>query len=1424
MKPGRIENNALLRTLASKKAQNFATKRLIKDLKDFELNRVPTVNVAAHPLPEDLFVWHANLLGPEGTVYDGLMLHFELTIPENYPLSAPSIKCFNFDIPHPNIFGQKLCVDILEAPTPQQPGTGWTSAYTIQSILLQLQSFLIEGDIAYRNDPEKRNQILKNIEKCNTFRCYTRGCKHGGKLSAWPAPLTLKEFKPDKDFQIEATDLELYEEGLKCFHTKKTWRENQLGVGLKITRISRTGGINQCTPMLDYLSLKAFLKEGVRRSTYQETFSHWIPLYFAEEQKDQVIHLGKRAFSYICTNSTKRFDYSMALKVLERGFFTIFLRMADLKRHPSILLIQQLLQFHGLFLLFIKEFPQIRVDIEERIKIFIEDPESRNKKCTPQLGLLMVYCLLTEKYTFADIINHYFSEQLDRQVLWILKKIPELEDDTSTIVVDENRIEVTFASTVIGYLLVVFYKDYTDIIKKEYKTWDNLLDSLSSNFCKVDRGIEDQLQHKFIDALENLKSYKQFFSRVGLAQKSNEEMTQLLKSAVANSRRKNYHGDVDDVVGLPSIQQQAKEYLKASTSLMDFIDSEGKLQVATETVWKDRCLKRWTWIEWYLKSDYTKIRSAAEVAKTVDDFDHSLKLSISELPDSRDTYTNRGKSIFEGSLQKPITIADYKDNFTWEELYIKMDIEESTRFINYEQDFISLYTKIDAIAEKLTTLTLFIVPTNYLKSGYYYLCSILSKLSNLRCLTLKPCEVDTLSYKALNNLRKGMTNLKKNGCKIEKITVRDTTFQMKREASEAIYQFFEDIPTLESLIISNTNILEAKENRLIGIFLTNNTQIRELTINDGIKNEKIGKSLADGLMRTKKMEIIDLRNNRCAGNSINTILYNLAFSPKIRYLDICDTNSTVCELVENVSKILSISGSIECLIMDRIPNLFSNFTRDFFKALGDNSTLSTLSINDSGLISSAYHSQQFANAITLNAKRKGSLKTLLMRNVLQSTINSFCNSLWVSNKIEEEWYGDQTKADRMGGEDIHPSFNCSLEVLDLGGTRLDSIGAFSFDKYEARISEDLPIERRLFTCFPNLKHLNLSCSTFSKNFVEMMKAVYTIGAYPGHVSINEPREVTMKLETLSLSKVGMGKTFSKIFKDSLCKMISLTTLKMNHCRLGVSGAYSINSAISHLTNLKNLDLYGNLIDVDGARDLAKSIKDNSSIEYLEIGYNRIRDEGLKNIVASIKENEKSSLRAIGLTSNFLSDGSFTKLTQEVSSSKISHVFFKKNKITDYCIEGHVENSKKLGEGAYFDIFDKICFSNEYTLQRTVWIDKYTGDLKTLKYFLQNTKECGVIVNMRNRSGKKYPNRSAAGNKFILVEFAHPLSAQKAIMLCNKKENTVSGVTINIRLAGSSTFYFSKDCKVKKSLTNYTIRNTRGGGRGRGRGGRGRGRR
>lgn len=141
-KPGRHLDQALLRTSINEKALTFSHRRLMKDLEEIEKEKIPTVGVTARPLESDLFTWHANIRGPEETPYAGGVFHLELKFPQSYPNHPPTVRIFN-NIPHPNVFGGYICLDILQQHEVKvEEGGGWTSAYSAQSILTQLQSFL----------------------------------------------------------------------------------------------------------------------------------------------------------------------------------------------------------------------------------------------------------------------------------------------------------------------------------------------------------------------------------------------------------------------------------------------------------------------------------------------------------------------------------------------------------------------------------------------------------------------------------------------------------------------------------------------------------------------------------------------------------------------------------------------------------------------------------------------------------------------------------------------------------------------------------------------------------------------------------------------------------------------------------------------------------------------------------------------------------------------------------------------------------------------------------------------------------------------------------------------------------------------------------------------------------------------------------
>ena len=140
------KDKMLLRFNAVKVEQTNSARRLQKDLKELEDCTIPLVGVTARPLSSSLYIWHGNLRGPAGTPYEGGVFHIQIVFPQNYPVSPPTIILFT-PITHPNVLGgTNICLDILDV-NQKQIYQGWTSAYTVEAILIQLQSFLFNENI-----------------------------------------------------------------------------------------------------------------------------------------------------------------------------------------------------------------------------------------------------------------------------------------------------------------------------------------------------------------------------------------------------------------------------------------------------------------------------------------------------------------------------------------------------------------------------------------------------------------------------------------------------------------------------------------------------------------------------------------------------------------------------------------------------------------------------------------------------------------------------------------------------------------------------------------------------------------------------------------------------------------------------------------------------------------------------------------------------------------------------------------------------------------------------------------------------------------------------------------------------------------------------------------------------------------------------
>tara|TARA_Y100000389_G_C17272632_1_gene418816 strand:- start:115 stop:561 length:447 start_codon:yes stop_codon:yes gene_type:complete len=133
-------------------------KRIVKELKEFE--RDPPIGCSGGLVNKnEVYKWHATIIGPTESPYSGGIFKLSIDIPENYPFKPPKIK-FMTPIMHPNINSQgSICLDILSK--------NWSPVLTVSKMLLSISSLLTDPNPDDPLDKTVADLYLKNREKFN---------------------------------------------------------------------------------------------------------------------------------------------------------------------------------------------------------------------------------------------------------------------------------------------------------------------------------------------------------------------------------------------------------------------------------------------------------------------------------------------------------------------------------------------------------------------------------------------------------------------------------------------------------------------------------------------------------------------------------------------------------------------------------------------------------------------------------------------------------------------------------------------------------------------------------------------------------------------------------------------------------------------------------------------------------------------------------------------------------------------------------------------------------------------------------------------------------------------------------------------------------------------------------------------------------
>lgn len=558
----------------------------------------PIANCSAEPLENDISVWHANICVESLKI----VFHFEIRYPSNYPNAAPKVKPFT-TIRHPNVFGDYICLDILtmSEETSNTPYRGWTSAYTISSLLVQLESFLFEA--VQTRSTYDHTTMLNSAER---FQCRACGHTHveccpeipfyGSDIGKIKTTVPTKEVEfcfldecdnvvldvllsfCDEETKVKighvslgeskALDLALARERYKCFYTLKKVTNDAgviLGLGAKADIMDRrsrktrrkTAQLQRLHGSFDFLSWDAF-QQGVRNNIWKDRdFDYFIPLYINSQHGKLSLPLAEKCMVDMWTdpkigNKRPKLTPATILETLAKFMSTTVVNMmktvedleaGELQLFDSIKALEGFCSMHHLLLAFANKYPAITEVASQKVKYFIENPEMRDKEVTPDVGELLISVALSS-YTWDDFSPAWLEESFIRNQRWICAKYPNLlkiENASSCV-----RLTQSFNATRTGKRLAMFQRFFISEVASPARLKGNpnknkvLLKEYNLRMGLPEKGMAEKLQAHSRKVI-GCTNWWDYFSLVDFCPPGHARLSSWLRNSLRISELKQYH-------------------------------------------------------------------------------------------------------------------------------------------------------------------------------------------------------------------------------------------------------------------------------------------------------------------------------------------------------------------------------------------------------------------------------------------------------------------------------------------------------------------------------------------------------------------------------------------------------------------------------------------------------------------------------------------------------------------------------------------------------------------------------------------------------------------------------------------------------------------------------------------------------------------
>jgi ubiquitin-protein ligase len=544
------------------------------------LQEEPLPLAAAQPCSDqDLTLWDG-VIGVEMEVTHfgriTVPLHFLIDFPANYPQSAPNIG-FSFEfqyrggaqyvMPNGRLKGKKvICLDVLgnfgsyHQEWKNAVGSGWSPAYTITTLLVQLQSVLCdlgnqmsqqERDITYQSAMgfcERHPSAVLELLDEEDIREQREERRAAGRMAKIPKICSgdlvlakrVEEFVDKASLSADTGMLDLFltlladvanavgpagatnstsvgattppcsdlevevDRNICCFATGKLYTEALLGFGVSRER-------RNLSTAAELLSQEAF-DGGLRQSTNKSPFEYFLPVWINEAHAakcDAWREALRKSYMQIgCNVYEVSGEDDSIIEVFPRLINQMIVEVMkpDAAKSAAIATFEAMCNFWRTLRWLVDTRPAMLARIGTMLSKFVSDDANRHKDNTPDLGVALVLFTVFQGHdgcpTRAEFIKAYADENSLRWVMWWQRSGTRPEPVP------------VFQATQVSREICMFQMMVVDIIIADVNL---TLKEMEETNCKLPERLE-KLQVQWRQQKSSIDSWASYFGCIGASQ------------------------------------------------------------------------------------------------------------------------------------------------------------------------------------------------------------------------------------------------------------------------------------------------------------------------------------------------------------------------------------------------------------------------------------------------------------------------------------------------------------------------------------------------------------------------------------------------------------------------------------------------------------------------------------------------------------------------------------------------------------------------------------------------------------------------------------------------------------------------------------------------------------------------------------------